>query len=323
MMNELGGTGSGQVRFPCGHENPASNRRCGRCGASRRRQCPLCKSPLQEDTTHCGACGVRLEDELAAVETSSEPVSGPGAGDDPLEREAPPWPKKGRWRRDDIPAEEDDRVAADRRRKPPLLAGAVAGTIAIVLGVGYFSAVRQTGFLGRPVGGSVADRGPAPVARSERPPDVGSDLPQGTSTPAAPAAPSAPAPGQTGTPPEEPESSGDLSLPARKAPPAVEHPPSEQQPSVTGRGSRPPTSSQARIDSPKARGDERPSGETSQAVASQGSVERMAVFLMEQLGPGQAAERALSNADWYGEERIEERAYWRRVAEVIRRREGR
>ncbi len=214
-------------------------------------------------------------------------------------------------------------MAADRRRKPPLLAGAVAGTIAIVLGVGYFSAVRQTGFLGRPVRGSVADRGPAPVARSERPPDVGSDLPQGTSTPAAPAAPSAPAPGQTGTPPEEPESSGDLSLPARKAPPAVEHPPSEQQPSVTGRGSRPPTSSQARIDSPKARGDERPSGETSQAVASQGSVERMAVFLMEQLGPGQAAERALSNADWYGEERIEERAYWRRVAEVIRRREGR
>jgi len=49
----------------------------------------------------------------------------------------------------------------------------------------------------------------------------------------------------------------------------------------------------------------------------------MAVFLMEELGPGQAAERALSNADWYGKERIEERAYWRRVADVIRRREGR
>ena len=49
----------------------------------------------------------------------------------------------------------------------------------------------------------------------------------------------------------------------------------------------------------------------------------MAAFLMEQLGPDQAAERARSNAEWYGEERIEERAYWRRVAEVIRRREGR
>ena len=262
------------------------------------------------------------------METSSEPASGPEAGADPLEREAPPWPKKGRWRRDDFPAEENNRVAADRRRKPPLLAGAVAGTIVIVLGVGYFSAVRQTGFLGRPVGGSVADRGPAPVARSERPPDrreadVGSDFPQGTSTPAAPEAPSALAPDQTGTPPEEPESPGGLSLPARKAPPAVEPPPSEQQPSVTGRGSRPPTSSQARTDSPGARGDERPSGETSQAVGSQGSVERMAAFLMEQLGPDQAAERARSNAEWYGEERIEERAYWRRVAEVIRRREGR
>src|SRR5213594_3120694 len=237
-MNELGGTGSGRVRFPCGHENPASNRRCGRRGATRRRQCPLCKSPLQEDATHCGACGVRLEDEPAVVETSSEP---PEVGDDPLERGARPWPKRGRWRADDIPAEEDDRVVTDRRRKPPLLAGAVAGTIAIVLGVGYFSAVRHTGFLGRPVGGSVADRGPAPVARSERPPgpreaDVGSDLPHGESTPAAPAAPSAPAPGQTGTPPEEPKSSGGLSLPARKAPPAVEHPPSAQQPSVTGRG---------------------------------------------------------------------------------------
>ena len=259
------------------------------------------------------------------VETSSEP---PEVGDDPLEREAPPWPKKGRWRGDDIPAAEDDRVATDRRRKPPLLAGAVAGTIVIVLAVGYFSAVRQAGFLGRPVGGSVADRTPAPVARSERPPDpreadVGSDLPHGKSTPAAPPSPSAPPPGQTGTHPEESKSSGALSLPAREAPPAAEQPPSEPRLSVAGRGSRPPTSSQARTDSPGARGDEQSSGETSQAGASQASVERMAVFLMEELGPGQAAERALSNADWYGEERIEERAYWRRVAEVIRRREGR
>jgi hypothetical protein len=52
------------------------------------------------------------------------------------------------------------------------------------------------------------------------------------------------------------------------------------------------------------------------------SEERMAAFLVDELGRERAAEKALSNAAWYEEGRSE-RAYWRRVADAVNRRGSR
>jgi len=311
MMNE---------RFPCGHENAASNRFCEVCGAARLRKCRLCESPISADAKYCSACGVRLEDDATAGEpvaaspmprhrqSTSGPASPAEGGDDLAEEETPPWAKGRRWRRDDVPSpamddqlEEDEGAGEDRRRRPFLSAGVVAATLAVVLAVGSFSLARQAGFLDR-VLGKADGRAPAPLTQSERPADVSgvgvvSPVPAEESrtvspptTEGAPPAPSAPAPAED-APAAEPKSPGAVGLPPREP--------------ATG----PAT----------ARGENSP--ETSQATAgpSQASEERMAAFLVEELGPALAAEKALSNAGWYGEDRSEH-AYWQRVAEAVRRR---
>jgi hypothetical protein len=55
--------------------------------------------------------------------------------------------------------------------------------------------------------------------------------------------------------------------------------------------------------------------------APQTSEERVADYLIGQFGPAPAAEKALSTAAWYDADRSEH-AYWERVAEAIRRRQG-
>src|SRR5262249_12276103 len=57
------------------------------------------------------------------------------------------------------------------------------------------------------------------------------------------------------------------------------------------------------------------------ARTAQTSEERMADFLIEQLGPESAAAKAQSTAAWYDSGRSEY-GYWQRVGEAIRRRTG-
>ena len=44
----------------CGHENPATNRFCGGCGAALARVCPSCAHANTPDHRFCGACGASL-----------------------------------------------------------------------------------------------------------------------------------------------------------------------------------------------------------------------------------------------------------------------
>ncbi len=46
----------------CGHENPATNRFCGGCGAALSRVCPACAHVNPPDHQFCGACGASLKE---------------------------------------------------------------------------------------------------------------------------------------------------------------------------------------------------------------------------------------------------------------------
>jgi class 3 adenylate cyclase/tetratricopeptide (TPR) repeat protein len=46
----------------CGHENPATNRFCGGCGATLARACPSCRHANPPDHRFCGACGAELQE---------------------------------------------------------------------------------------------------------------------------------------------------------------------------------------------------------------------------------------------------------------------
>jgi Double zinc ribbon len=334
-LNDLGGIDSGHPRFSCSHENPASHRFCDVCGATRDRQCALCGSPNRAHARFCGACGVRLEADGVAAETvGASPTPSPSPDlvapvtghttppavnerpswrdtrDETQEREVSPWWERAKARSDDLGspagfelAGEDESMVEERRRRPLLLglllAGAVAaiGTIAIVLAIGHFSPTQQAGPLGHQRG-----QGPVAVTRSDPSPNPTRADGQSTSPPKEPMT-EAPAPAVAQSLPEE-----------KKAPPAARTPSVGRTASLPARG---------RTEPPVARGEE-PGPETAPALTSppQTSEERMADFLMEQLGPALAAEKALHNAAMYPANRSEHE-YWRRVAGAIGRRGGR
>jgi adenylate cyclase len=58
----------------CGHENPATNRFCGGCGAPLARSCPACAQTNPPDHRFCGGCGAALQ---------AAPASAPPPARDP------------------------------------------------------------------------------------------------------------------------------------------------------------------------------------------------------------------------------------------------
>jgi hypothetical protein len=340
MSQDPGGIGSGNQLFACGHENPAGNRYCNACGAAKDRRCPLCRSLNHGHAKFCGACGARLLDEGTAPETTvvsptpprsrdpGMPVtpratapagkarSSQGGSDNQfLDDENPPGSGRSGWRRNaslsppihDVTVK-DALEAKDRRRTAFLLAAVVAVTVAfaiaiVVLGVEQFSLTRHGALLERALGWLAADRHSASAPRGAQPP-----VPEGPD----PSAGSSARELKTAAPRAATSESTRETTEAPATPRATEVP--AASPSLPSRS----TNTQ-----PAATGDEAPSTGAPQALdpALQTSEERMAGFLIEQLGPAPAAEKALSTAAWYDAGRSEH-AYWERVAEAIRRRAG-
>ena len=333
--DDLGGTGSGNQRFACGHGNPMSNRYCDVCGADAGRRCPLCSAPNRGQAKFCGACGARLPDQGSAhhsVATSPAASRAPDRVapesartavpkertdmlgwdtrvlDDPRSMDSQNPRRSGRSGvRDDDPflattddvTVEDEWAARDRRRKVLLLVAAAAMAIvvaiAIVLRIEQASSTRQGGFLGRAESLAVAERGSAPASRGEQPPAV-------------------PA----------------ISSPARASEPvaADESPREATEAPAVARAAGPPTTSAALPSRPRSEPRATPAHEARgegvlqpQVPTPETSEERVADFLIEQLGPAPAAEKALSMAAWYDAGQSEH-AYWQRVGEAIRRRGG-
>jgi cytoskeletal protein RodZ len=344
MTKDLDSGGSGNAPFACGHENSPGNHYCDACGAARdRRKCPACNSPNREEAKFCGACGAPLQDEGAARETivaaaarsyprhaaalPTRPTTGPPAGDSGaidvsdlfglknLE-EAPSRSGRGRWRRDDLfhssveeDTPEDDMFVEDnpppehRHKRLFLLTGAAVivalAAVAIGLAVGQFGATRHGGTPARPVSGPPAAPG------SQR--AIGQRSPDSTST-----RPSAPSTEPPSAPPDE--ATMNPSIPKTARTPASAGAAQPLAPS-------PPRPARTPTEQPAQARNEAPSGPTPPAAASgsEASEERMADFLVEQLGPVQAVEKALSNAAWYDVSQSEH-SYWQGVAETIRRR---
>jgi hypothetical protein len=328
MTHGLGGMGSGNLLFGCGHENPAGNHYCGVCGAPKDRPCPFCDSPSRGNAKFCGTCGARLLDdrvrrESIVVGATPRPPQDPAprstvpaaherarrSGPDNqllLDNETPRWRRAGGWRRDafDDVTEQAEGEAADRWRTPFLLAAvAVTVAIAILLGAGQLSSRRYGGFLDHFLGWVTDDRASVPARRSEEP-----SGPEGID----PSASSAARPSETAatrTPTGEPaqDATEVRAVPSRAEPPAA-------SPSLPARS---PSEWSA------APGGDASSRGTPGALAptAETSEERMADFLVEELGPTGAAEKALSTAAWYDTDRSEH-AYWQRVADAIKRRGG-
>jgi len=308
--------------FACGHENPVPNRYCNICGATRDPRCPLCKSPNRREAKFCGACGTRLPDEGAAPETiaaSSPPQSsqlrrvpvtrsvnvvGASAGSGPRGAGT-----RG-WRRDDVlsspsddVAREDDEWEADSQRRPKLLrlaavAGLAAVTVvfAVALTVLHVSPTRR----GDDRGDAVAERESTPAVRGERPPAPAATHPasstgdSATTTPRVATGPSAHEATDAPATPRMPDRVASPELPPR----------SPGQTTASAEDETPRTAA------PRAPG-----------PAAQTSVEKMADFLIEQLGPESAAEKARSTAAWYDADRSEH-TFWQRVGDAIKRRSG-
>lgn len=352
MAQDLGDTGSAKQLFACGHENPAGNRYCNVCGEVRGDRCPECSSLNRGHAKFCGTCGARFSDEQTAPEATVEsptpqrsldrgtPVTqhptaasekewanefGP---DNPLlDREEPPWAGRGSWRRDaflaspidDMTVEDEDELEAkDRRRKVFLLAGVavtLALTIAIVLGVARFSPTRHGGFPERARGGVAADRDSASATRGAQPP-----VPEGTDASAGSSARESKAAARESKAAAAPhaatsESAQGATRPAAPRPPELP----ATSPSLPSRSTS--QGSAATGDEAPSRGAARAPAPAPQSSEEQSSEERMADFLIEQLGPEPAAQKALSTAAWYDAGQSEH-AFWERVAAAIKRRAG-
>jgi hypothetical protein len=228
-----------------------------------------------------------------------------------------PWRAGSGWRRQSLDTlREEDLVDLDggrRRRLGPLLAVLVLVLIAAVA----FAVVTGSG----PVREMVAklmpgEKSPAPP-REEPPPSTGTAPPgaeppqaveRGASVPSGPAA-ATPSPSEPPTPKAEPS-------PARKATPpprggeSVAKAPSASPPAETPR-----LPSRAGTSTERASEDPPPPAK----APAQTSEERMADYLIAQLGKTGAEERARGNAAWYGADRAEHR-YWKNVEEAVARR---
>ncbi len=292
--------------FPCGHENLASHRFCGVCGAARQEVVAASSSQRQS----------RVPSESRSTSTA----------DSRREEEVIRWANARRGRLEDDPLD-DLEADEDRRRRPLAVVAMIALVIAVVAAVGYVALSQHTVFLER-----VQDKRDArvspPVTQPQRAPAVIDPAP-----PPRPATEKKAVPQSKPTPPSEPEPARVVAAPEAKptAPPSL--PPRElpaPEPARQTTASAPPednaepaapstaSSSEARI----ASGTASSSGARDASSTARSSEERMAAFLVDELGAKAAARKALSNANWYEEGRSE-RQYWYRVAAAVTRRGGR
>jgi Double zinc ribbon len=315
--------------FECGHDNPVSSRFCAVCGAARLRSCRACEAPVQWDARYCGTCGARLYERDAASDQDVVEWARARRGQDEAARHALV----------DDPI--DDDAEDGSRRRPAGTVATIAVILAAVVGLGYFALARHTVFLERmpdkrDVRVSVPITPPAPstdtgqAAVNSTPPPPASTTPATSEDLVASKSPdkaASPSGAQLATSSEE-----QVARPGEEqvASPGEEKVamPSEQPPA---RSARPreaqsqevslPARVSARENAPSQAEDNREQPRMAPSPART-SEERMAAFLVDELGRERAAEKARSNADWYDEGRSE-RAYWRRVADAVNRRGSR
>jgi hypothetical protein len=308
--------------FECGHDNPATSRFCAVCGATRLRSCRVCEAPVQWDARYCGAC-------LYERDAVSD-------------QEVVEWAKARRERDDalrhtvmDDPIDED--ADEERRRRPAGMVATIAVILAAVLGLGYFALARHTVYFER-----MPDKRDVqasnPITQPAPSPDGRQAAVSSTSPPPAPTTPAMTEDLAVSTSPDKASSpSGEKVATASEQTVAA---PSEQRVAASGeekvvspselppaRSARPqearsqevslPARVPARENAPAQSEDNRESPRVA-ASPARSSEERMAAFLVDELGRERAAEKALSNAAWYDEGRSE-RAYWRRVADAVNR----
>jgi hypothetical protein len=218
----------------------------------------------------------------------------------------------------------DDYGDDGHRRRPAGMVATIAMILAVVVGLGYFALARHTVFLERmpdkrDVRTSAPITPPAPstdtgqAAVSSTPPPPVSTTPGTTEDLVASKSPdkaASPSEEQVATSSEEqPVTPSEEKVASASEPPARGVRPREagsQEVSLPARESA-PTQDEGNREQPRMA-----------AGPAKSSEERMAAFLVDELGRERAAEKALSNAAWYDEGRSE-RAYWRRVADAVNR----
>jgi len=311
--------------FECGHDNLATSRFCAVCGAARLTSCRVCEAPVQWDARYCGECGARLYERDAVSD-----------------QEVVEWAKARRERDEALRhAVMDDAIDDDaddeRRRRPAGMVATIAVILAAVLGLGYFALARHTVYFER-----MPDKRDVqasnPITQPAPSPDGGQAAVSSTSPPPTPTTPAmtedlaaSTSPDKAASPSEEKVATASEQMVAA---------PSEEKVAVSGeekvvspsellpaRSASPqearsqevslPARVPARENAPAQSEDTRESPRIG-ASPARTSEERMAAFLVDELGRERAAEKALSNAAWYDEGRSE-RAYWRRVADAVNR----
>jgi hypothetical protein len=296
--------------FECGHDNPASSRFCAVCGVARLRSCRACEAPVQWDAKYCGACGARLYERDAVSEQEVVEWARARRGRDEAARHA--------VMDDAIDDDADD----GSRRRPAGVVATIAVILAAIVGLGYFALARHTVFFERmpdmrdvrsstpitqpvpsPDAGQAALSSTSPPPASTTPPSTKEDLAASTSPDKA----ASPSEEQVATPSEEKVASP-REPPARSA--GVREARSQDEVTL-------PARTPARENAAAQSEDNREAPRVA-ASGARTSEERMARFLVDELGRERAAEKALSNADWYDEGRSE-RAYWQRVADAVNR----
>lgn len=274
--------------------------------------------PVGSDTRPVAAdTGSPGSDARPLGQATRPPELGTGA----LGSRRPSQGPSGSWRRERLPfpladdvSGEDEWEAEHRRHRMSLLAAVVTVTVAIVIVffVAHFSSTDLGGLLERPLRWLGTDSNPAPASRSEQNP-----LAPTNATPLADSpAPTNATPLANSPAPTAPPAASDTAMKAPdetkpRSPSAAEPPaPGALPPRWAIERRAEPTQEDQASRSPRA---VTPSSRTSE--------ERMAAFLIEELGPASAAEKARSTATWYEPDRPEH-AYWRRVADAIERRGG-
>ena len=338
------------ILFGCGHANSPGNRYCNVCGASRNLPCASCGATNPDEAAFCGNCGIRLAHEGARRE-SAEPTrllragavressQSPGPPRVPSLEPGRPLPRDEAGRvygdlndaarvygdpDDFIDDEEEERERRHRRRKRVTMTVLAVAILLIVcaLALGRLAATREKA-AGRPESGAVAEQRSAPpspdsdravaapstASRAEAP--LEGPRPTANESAAHGSSPAQPQPTRTPATDRSQPSSPPPAAHATEAPPASS---SEENSQVT----LPPSPARRRNT-----GDAADQGlAQASAPSSASSEERVAGFLVGELGPTRAEERALANAAWYGSDR-EEYSYWRRVAKLIKQGEGR
>ena len=313
----------------------------------------MCQAPVEWDATYCAACGKHLDDAVAGVDTAATSSSPPRsrfapelmsvpAADFHRDEEVVRWATARRERLAgavDDPIDEEN-AGEDRRPNPLATVAIIAAAIAAVVTVGV-ALSQHTVFLERMPDKRDA-KVSAPVTQPRRAPAVVDSAPRPpASTPARPAPEAKVAAQSKGVPEAKVAAQSKAALarepslpPARTGATSVTKPAPETKAAAETKAAE--TKAEAPIGLPPR---ELPVREPEKQVATTpaedsaeparvassptgSSEERMAAFLVDELGAKAAAKKALSNANWYEAGRSE-RQYWYRVADAVTRRGGR